>query len=321
MKAKNEPIRVTRFTTDAFRAADAHEAWANRDWPAIGPVFDTKPAGSFHNRSERFVLGAVAVHHSHMGAQHYHRSAGRARRDGVDGLMVEILLAGETSGDAAGRSTGNVAGGMVFNDLAQGHSHVSSDTHTLLMSIPRALAEQNDIDPAALHGRRVSAPATDLLKSQLLSVHALLPRLDVAQGERLGQITLDLIGVALDVDGLRAPAARIEARDTATALEARRLIEAHLHSPMLSADWLCGRLRVSRTRLYRLFEDEGGIRTYIRDARLERVRIVLAAPGSTDRIADLAEHWGFSDAAHLSRSFRARFGIAPSDYRTLHGGG
>lgn len=310
-------IHVTRFTTDAF-GADAHEAWANRDWPAIGPIFDTTPIGKFHNHSERFALGNVAVHRSDMGAQHYHRSPARAARDGVDGLMVEILLSGETKVDVAGRSTGNVAGCMIFNDLAQGHSHVSSDTQTLLLTIPRTLAERNGIRPAALHGRRVSAAASDLLKSHLLTVHGLLPRLSRKQGERLGQVVLDLIGVATDVDGL-ASAARADARDTATALEARRLVEAHLHSPSLSVAWLCGRLGVSRSRLYRLFESEGGVRTHIRDRRLERIRIILTAPGSIDRLADLAETWGFSDAAHLSRSFRARFGMAPSDYRALHG--
>jgi AraC-like DNA-binding protein len=319
--ASGGPIGVTRFTTDAFAAADRHEAWANRGWPAIGPVFETVPIGAFHNRSERFALGEVAIHRSDMAAQRYHRPATLARRDGFDGLMAEILLSGETRGDAAGRSTHNVAGRTVFNDLAQGHSHVSSETQTLLVSIPRALAKRNNIDPAVLHGRHMSAGSTDLLKSHLLAVHGLLPHVTVAQGERLGQIVLDLIGVALDVDGLRAPAAASEARDTVKLLEAQRLIDTHLHSPALTVDWLCGRLCVSRSRLYRLFKDEGGIRSYIRDRRLERIQAILLAPGSCDLLADLAENWGFSDAAHLSRSFRARFGMAPSDFRALHAGG
>jgi len=310
-----DPIRVTRFTTDAFAPADRHEAWANRDWPAIGPLFETRPTGPFHNRSERFALGSVAVHVSEMGGQEYRRTAARARRDGVDGLIVELLLSGHTVANAAGRSTGNAAGRMVFNDLAQDHAHLSSDTHTLLLTVPRAVAAGNNLDVAALHGRQVSAAGAELVRSHLLTVHRLLPRLDVGLAARLGQTALDLIGVALDLDGVRAPAARGEAQDTATLLEAKRLIEGQLASPLLSVDWLCGRLRTSRSRLYRLFDGAGGIQAYIRDRRLERIRAVLDTPGSAERIADLAADWGFGEAGHLSRAFRRRFGLSPSDYR------
>jgi AraC-like DNA-binding protein len=310
-----KPIAVTRFTTDAFAPKDRHEAWANRDWPAIGPLFDARPIGLFHNRSERFALGSLAVHVSEMGGQTYRRSAARARRDGVDGLIVELLLTGHTVADAAGRSTGNVAGAMVFNDLAQEHAHRSTDTHTLLLSVPREVAASNNLDVPALHGQRVSPDGAALVRNHLLSVHRLLPRLDAGLATRLGQTTLDLIGVALDLDGLRAPAASREARDTATLLEAQRLIDALLASPLLTVEWLCGRLRTSRSRLYRLFDGQGGVLAYVRDRRLDRIRDGLAAPGSAERLADLAADWGFNEAGHLSRAFRRRFGLSPSEFR------
>lgn len=255
-----------------------------------------------------------------MAAQRYERQAGRARRDGVDGLMVEILLAGETAGDAAGTETRNIAGGMVFNDLAQGHAHVSSGTRTLLMSIPRVVAERNGIDVRALHGRHVSPAAAGLLRSHLLAAHAALPDITPTHGERLGQMVIDLMGVALDIDGARVPVATRAARETATLLAARRLIDDHLGSPLLGVGWLCGQLGVPRSRLYRLFEAEGGVQAYVRNRRLDRVAAALRMPGSGERLADLAERWGFSDAAHLSRAFRERFGMTPGDYREGGGG-
>ena len=188
------PIPVTRFTTDAFAPADRHEAWTRRDWPAIGPLFETVPVGTFYNRSERFALGGIVVHHSKMAAQRYYRSAAFARRDGFDGLIAEILLSGETRGVAAGRSTHNAPGGMVFNDLAQEHDHVSTDAETLLLSIPRHLAECNGLDPAALHGVRVSPTAANLVQAHLLAVQAVLPSVELTSGERLGQSLIDLIG-------------------------------------------------------------------------------------------------------------------------------
>ena len=32
-------------------------------------------------------------------------------------------------------------------------------------------------------------------------------------------------------------------------------------------------------------------------------------------IGDLAFSWGFVDASHFSRAFKARFGVGPTDYR------
>ena len=310
-----KPIAVQRFTTDAFAPRDRHQAWESRDWPAIGPLFESRPLGLFHNHSERFALGRLTVHLSDMGAQRYTRSQARARRDGVDTLLVELLLEGATTGEAAGLPLANSAGRMIFDDLAQAHTHVTTDTRTLLLSIPRAVATRNGIDVAALHGRSVSAEATGLLRSHLLGVRALLPRLEVAQGDRLAQVALDLIGVALDVDGLRAPAAGPEARALAAGMEARRLIEQHLGEAFLTPDWLCGQLGISRSRLYRLFEQAGGVQAHIRMRRLERIAKILTAPGNTDRIADIAASWGFHDAAHLGRAFRQQFGLTPAEYR------
>jgi len=312
------PVPLARFTTDAFLPAHRHEAWVNRDWPAIGPIFDAVPTGAFHNHSERMSLGGLTIHYSDMAAQSYARTARRARRDGVDGLMVELLLAGETVGDAAGRVTRNAVGGMAFNDLAQPHRHRASDTRSLLLAIPRAVAEGNGLDVAALHGAHVSAPAAQLVSAQLLGIRAARASLDAALAGRLAQTVLDLVAVAVDAQGLRAPASSEQARAEATAQAARRLIETNIGSPHLGVDWLCGALRISRSRLYRLFEADGGVQAYIRGQRLEAVRRLLAGPADGARIGDLAERWGFTDGAHLSRMFRQRFGVTPSEYRAHH---
>jgi len=50
--------------------------------------------------------------------------------------------------------------------------------------------------------------------------------------------------------------------------------------------------------------------------RLDACERVLRDPRSAGRtITDIAYAFGFSDAAHFSRSFQRRFGAAPSAYR------
>ena len=98
-------------------------------------------------------------------------------------------------------------------------------------------------------------------------------------------------------------------------MRARKEVQAHLGSPALTVANLCRKLGVSRSTLHRLFEEGGGVQAYIRDMRLEAARQALLNPENPERIGDLAERLGFSDAAHLSRLFKARFGETPSDCR------
>lgn len=75
---------------------------------------------------------------------------------------------------------------------------------------------------------------------------------------------------------------------------------------------LAGRTGLSTSRFSHVFNEQVGtsIRAYVRWLRLERAARVLEAGGTLTRAACAA---GFSDAAHLTRTFRRMFGLAPSD--------
>lgn len=96
---------------------------------------------------------------------------------------------------------------------------------------------------------------------------------------------------------------------------ARAEIREHLGSRALTVANLCRRVGVSRSTLHRLFEADGGAQTFIRNARLDAARLSLLDPENRERISALAERLGFSDAAHLSRLFRARYGETPTACR------
>lgn len=81
----------------------------------------------------------------------------------------------------------------------------------------------------------------------------------------------------------------------------------------LSADAICRDLKISRTTLYRLFEDESGIATYITNCRIDHCFADLAgAPKQRGQIRRVAESWGFYDPANFKRRFRERFSVPPS---------
>ncbi|MFF2950113.1 helix-turn-helix domain-containing protein [Kitasatospora sp. NPDC057965] len=77
----------------------------------------------------------------------------------------------------------------------------------------------------------------------------------------------------------------------------------------------------SERHLLDRFRRETGLspKAAARVMRFDRARRLLAAPGGTPRLAELAAYCGFADQAHLAREFRALAGCAPSTWLAEEG--
>lgn len=94
----------------------------------------------------------------------------------------------------------------------------------------------------------------------------------------------------------------------------RNYVKTELPRQDIGAAQLALAFKVSRATVYRHFEDEGGVKRYIRDRRLDRCFFELAgSKPSRGRIKAVAERWKFADASHFNRMFRERFGLSPSE--------
>lgn len=309
------PLVIERFDTAEFKPAERYEAWANRHWPAIGLLFQAQPTEVFFNRSMTFRLGSIALTQSHMGAQRYARRSIDIRRDDCDGLLIPVTLSGAQHGDTPHRPMTMGRGDLAFIDLSSPETHASTDSHTMLLAIPRTRAERAGIDVRAMHGLIVPASANQMFRRHLIELCRLAPQLTVGQAAALENATMDLLSVTLAIAGIGGtPASR--AAETAKKQAVVEMIARDLGAPDLGVTKLIGAIGVSRTALYRLFEGEGGVQAYIRQQRLMRVRRELIEADPRERIADIAIRWGFDDAAHFSRLFRRQFGITPSEYRS-----
>jgi AraC-like DNA-binding protein len=95
-----------------------------------------------------------------------------------------------------------------------------------------------------------------------------------------------------------------------------RVIRDNIGSARLDVERICRLAGVSRSVLYRMFEAEGGVASFVRETRL---RLVLA--DLQDRslagvpIARIAERRGLHNAPSFSRAFRRAFGCSPSEAR------
>jgi AraC-like DNA-binding protein len=166
---------------------------------------------------------------------------------------------------------------------------------------------------ANLHGLVIGREEAALFYAHLVKLSEALQTISKEDAPRLARTLLDLLVVAVHA----AAHAHRDAppRMVGMAARARTEIRANLESPSLNVAGLCRRLNISRSTLHRLFESEGGVQTYIRNSRLDAGRIALLDSTNDERIGAIAERLGFSDAAHFSRLFRARFDETPSQCR------
>lgn len=85
----------------------------------------------------------------------------------------------------------------------------------------------------------------------------------------------------------------------------------------LSPATLAAQLNVSIRQLHRIFEEHNdSVCRYIQRSRLQRCAEDLTSQQQlNESVTTIAYKWGFSDAAHFSRSFKKQFGTSPREYR------
>ncbi len=149
-----------------------------------------------------------------------------------------------------------------------------------------------------------------------------LARSCVAQTEPLSPSVDDALGEAMIELGKLALIEQFCTTRGETVREtARARIQAFIHrniaDPELTIARIADRMRCTKRYLHKIFsEEDETLNQYIWSQRLELCRARLSQADLADRsITEIAFACGFSNAAHFSRSFRARFGQAPRSYR------
>ncbi len=126
------------------------------------------------------------------------------------------------------------------------------------------------------------------------------------------------------VAGLSAlPGARPLAISRLAALhreQVKACVRARLRDPDLTVAGIAAQLRLSPSTLHRAWSGEPcSLAEWIRVQRLDAAQRDLCSPAHAKRsVSEIAFDCGFSDAAHFSRAFRARFGRSPSELRATN---
>lgn len=133
--------------------------------------------------------------------------------------------------------------------------------------------------------------------------------------QHLGEAGVHLLAGALATQVPEGP------DDDAVRAAVRAWVRAHAADPGLTHDAVARAHHMSPRTLHRVFAGaDQSVSALIRDTRLAGVRADLADPALGRRsIMAIAARWGFSDQAHLTRSFRSAFGTTPAAFRRAAG--
>jgi AraC-like DNA-binding protein len=108
-----------------------------------------------------------------------------------------------------------------------------------------------------------------------------------------------------------------ETRSDALTARIRSYITANLADPSLNANTVAAAHHISTRTLQRHFQASGvPFSAMIRQLRLERCRLEILDPARSHvPIRLIARRWGFPDASHFTRAYKAAYGLSPSDER------
>lgn len=310
-------IPILRYSTEDLPPDARYDGWLRRDWPRAERVYRTVPTEPFNVLMESASLGQTLFVRTEITAMTWERRLQDIRASDFHPVIVNMMVRGAAQGDMDGRPFFEPEGSYHFHDLGRPSLHGSTASLTYSLIVPRDLATTWFAPIDRLHGLVVAGEAASAVMELARNFWRMLPELTPQGAVRFERSFLELLAVGVEAAAPAAPV-RVTSEDTLRAA-AIAAIDQNMGLGRASASELCRVLDVPPDRLTAAFRADGGVQTYILARRLDEACGALIGLKLKEPIGNIAHRLGFSDAAHLSRAFRQRFGMSPRVYRQLHG--
>lgn len=204
--------------------------------------------------------------------------------------------------------------------------HFPGDYSQVVLAVPETLMEECVRHPTRYLGLRMDAQvgANGLFTQFVTSIASRMDDLDGVLAQRLEANVIDLLSTTL---GYAHETQRRDLLQSGVKREylqrIKCFIRRNLDDERLSPEWIARAHDISTRYLHMLFQDEdASVSRYIQQLRLESCRHALCDPAfASYSVSEIAYRFGFKDASHFSRSFKAEYGDTPARYRrenTVH---
>lgn len=252
-------------------------------------------------------------------AHEVHRSAELISQGGNGYFKLSLMLSGTSLLVQDGREAVLDAGDIAIYDTGRPYTlEFGEEFRNLVVMLPKHvldLPEELVAEITATHLPRHTPLGTIVSQTFPHLPHAILGSPAITR-HQLARTTAELVSALLTTtlgsDRIEKDPRHVMVR------RVREYIADHLQDPDLGPASIAAAHFLSTRRLHGLFQGEATtIAALIREQRLERCRVDLLNPALADLpVSAIATRWGFTDAAHFSRSFRARYGASPRELRT-----
>jgi AraC-like DNA-binding protein len=305
------------FSTKAVERRQQLDIWREFHAELIDSDALAEDKAGFDGTVEVFNLGEIQFNRYKQAPAEFSRTNGHLRTSDMDHWVFSVVRKGQVDLAAGGKTVTAKPGSLTLLSSAQAYSGKMAETEYTNIFLARDdfwdIAQ--NLDQASF--QIFDGPMASILSAFIVSVDNQIDKLNIADGRSLNEAFATLLKAAIRPDQDSR-----EAADTAiggTQLElARRFINANLQSPHLSVERICSELRISRRRLYYLFEQYGGVSKYIRTRRLAACYKTLVAVNGDVHIGTVAYNCGFTNLPSFYRQFKEQYGFRPSEARSAH---
>lgn len=295
------------FSSDALPEEEAFQAYAL--------LYDngsdvSRGEGPFGAQISAWRLdGMLLLERRLSGVVHSRRA--RVGTGGFDQVVLSLVLSGQVVGEDASGFASAGAGEIYVMDTIRPVRTRFNDAHILTVSVSRDLIESARGTASGLHGRVLKAPRNVMLADFLRSLarHA-----DLIEAEALPGLARAFISVLASVEDRVRASNEGHRREYVRRDTVERMIEENLGDQTLSVATVSRETGMSRSALYRLFEDSTGVARLIQSRRLDAVRRSLDNRTSAT-LPELARKFGFADEAALNRLFNEVYNISAHGHR------
>ncbi|MDP4005632.1 helix-turn-helix domain-containing protein [Methylobacterium sp. NEAU K] len=302
-------------TTNHVEAKRAFEFWRCTALARFGDIGRPHPRECFSAKRLTVASGDWLLTHTVSSPVGVNLRSRHVDRNGREMVVIGLAVDGVGYQEQLGRGARLHAGDISFLSRAQPMmAGTQSDYEEIRLAVPRETFEARVGRVDALAGRSIGARAASAeFGARLRSVAESIAWMSESEAQAAVDGALHLLGCVVR-DG--AGDADTQVSQAAVESLARAHIARRMHDPDLNPQDIHVALGISRTSLYRVFAEAGGIAAAIRDARLDLVRRRLEAPRHDKlKIATIAYACGFTDVPTFNRGFRKRFGLSPRDLR------
>lgn len=267
-------------------------------------------------------LGTIQLNRVEATRHRAARTSAHIEAHNKDVVLLNVVLSGTLRISQDGRDATLCPGDFAIHDSTRPYALFFETTFSqVVYQIPRNLLRQrlgcfDHYTAVKVSGHnQIGKLASDFM----VNAGQLNDQIEAVVAERLSLQAVDLIGLALSTETTGRTNGCRSSHRSALLYRAKTFVESHLREK-IDPSTLAAALGCSMRYVNGLFADENTtLGEYVLARRLEHCRSDLADGPRARRVSEIAYAWGFNSSGHFCRSFRARFGTSPSEYRDRHG--